>query len=107
MSVTYVSAKLRRLVIRRAESLCEYCLIHEADSYFGCEVDHIVSEKHGGETSEENLALSCFFCNRSKGSDLGSISPTTGELTRFFNPRIDRWSDHFALAGALIVPKTD
>lgn len=29
MSVTYVSAELRRLVVARAEGLCEYCLIAE------------------------------------------------------------------------------
>ena len=36
---------MRRLVIARAGRRCEYCLIHEDDTYFGCEVDHVVSEK--------------------------------------------------------------
>ena len=31
-----------------AAFLCEYCLIHEDDTVFGCEVDHIISTKHGG-----------------------------------------------------------
>ena len=52
---SYVSAELRRLVAQRAEGLCEYCLIHESDTFFGCQVDHIISEKHGGQTAPENL----------------------------------------------------
>ncbi|WP_408103981.1 HNH endonuclease [Tolypothrix campylonemoides] len=29
--------------------------------------------KHGGETTAENLALSCLSCNRYKGSDFATI----------------------------------
>ncbi len=47
---SYISEKLRMLVASRADYLCEYCLIHENDTYFGCEVDHIISIKHGGIT---------------------------------------------------------
>jgi hypothetical protein len=99
VSTTYVSAELRRLVIARADHLCEYCLIHEDDTFFGCEVDHIVSEKHGGPTEAANLAYACLICNRNKGSDVGSIVlPTSsGIFSRFFNPRTDAWSEHFAL----------
>ena len=106
MSQTYIPAEMRRLVIGRAGRRCEYCLIHEDDTYFGCEVDHVVSEKHGGLTVVENLAHACLACNRSKGSDLGSILVPAGELIRFFNPRIDVWSDHFSLDGVLIKPLT-
>ena len=55
MSQTYISAELRRLAVVRADGLCEYCLIHEDDTFFGCEIDHIISEKHGGLTVAENL----------------------------------------------------
>jgi hypothetical protein len=106
MSQTYIPAEMRRLVIGRAGSRCEYCLIHEDDTYFGCEVDHVVSEKHGGLTVVENLAYACLVCNRYKGSDLGSILGPSGDLIRFFNPRIDAWSEHFSLDGAIIKPLT-
>jgi hypothetical protein len=99
MSVTYVSAELRRLVTARAEELCEYCLIAEEDTFYGCEVDHIISEKHGGPTQEDNLCYACVFCNQAKGSDVGSIHWESGEFARFFNPRTDHWGDHFALVG--------
>lgn len=101
-----ISASLRRLVVSRAAHLCEYCLVHEDDTFYGCEVDHIISVKHGGETRENNLAYACLFCNRAKGSDIASRSPETGELIRFFNPRLDRWSDHFRIDGITIVPLT-
>ena len=48
---TYVAAELRRLVVSRANCLCEYCLIHEDDAHYGCQVDHVIAEKHGGITS--------------------------------------------------------
>lgn len=58
-------------------------------------MEHIIAEKHGGVTSAENLALACPYCNRAKGTDLGSIDPDTGTLTPFFNPRIQAWQKHF------------
>jgi hypothetical protein len=99
MSLTYISAELRRLVVSRAEEICEYCLIAEEDTFYGCAVDHIISEKHGGPTHGDNLALACVFCNQAKGSDVGSIHWESGEFVRFFNPRFDRWTDHFKLIG--------
>src|SRR2546423_13040437 len=102
-----VNAELRLLVAERADYLCEYCLIAEDDAFFGCEVDHIISIKHGGETEADNLAYACAFCNRYQGSDIASVSKHTGALVRFFNPRIDRWSDNFQLHGLSIEPLTE
>ena len=99
MSVTYISADLRRFVVARAEHICEYCLIAEEDTFYGCEADHIISEKHGGSTDGDNLALACVFCNQAKGSDVGSIHWETHTFVRFYNPRSDRWADHFELVG--------
>jgi len=90
-----VSATLHRWVGERAWHVCEYCLVHEQDLYHGCEVDHIRSVKHGGLAVAENLAWACLHCNRHKGTDLGSVNPRTGALVRLYNPRTDRWKDHF------------
>jgi hypothetical protein len=97
----YVSPDVRRDVATRAEFLCEYCLIAEEDTFFGCEVEHIISLKHGGSSELRNLAYACTFCNRYKGSDVGSVSEV-GEFSRFFNPRMDRWSEHFQLVADVI-----
>jgi hypothetical protein len=103
----YVPAQLRRLVAERADGLCEYCLIHRDDTFFGCEIEHVISEKHDGLTTAENLALACMTCNRLKGTDIASLSERSGQLCRLFNPRTDRWSDHFRLDGIVIRGVTD
>ena len=103
----YISDELRRFVASRAGNICEYCLIHEDDTFFGCELDHIISIKHGGSTEPDNLAYVCALCNRHKGSDVGSILPETNEFARFFNPRKDLWTDHFRLDGSFIQSLTD
>ncbi|MCC5620122.1 HNH endonuclease [Nostoc sp. CHAB 5715] len=72
-----------------------------------CQVDHIISVKHGGATTPDNLCYACIFCNLQKGTDLGSINWQTGELVRFFNPRRDFWGEHFRLDEAVIVHQTD
>ena len=101
----WISTELRHTIADRAKQLCEYCLIAEADTFYGCEVDHIISLKHGGSNEPDNLAYACALCNRAKGSDIGSIA-TSGEFTRFFNPRTDHWPEHFRLEGSLIQPLT-
>lgn len=103
---SYIAVDLRRHVESRAGHLCEYCLIHEDDTYLGCQVDHVIAEKHGGATQADNLSYACTFCNRAKGTDIGSIAPSTGEITRFFNPRTDHWGEHFSLNGRVIEPRT-
>ena len=102
-----VPATLRRLVMERAHGVCEYCLIREDDCDFDFQIEHIISEKHGGQTVSENLAAACVLCNRFKGSDVASISPTTGNVVRLYHPRRDRWSSHFGIQGPLIVPITE
>jgi 5-methylcytosine-specific restriction endonuclease McrA len=106
VSRTYIPAALRRQVIERAKNCCEYCLIHEDDVSMRHEVDHIIAEKHGGTTTEENLAYACFLCNNNKGSDIASLS-RSGIVTRLFQPRSDIWAEHFRLDNAQIVPITD
>jgi hypothetical protein len=102
MSVTYIAADLRRLVVARAEAICEYCLIAEEDTFYGCEADHIISEKHRGSTDANNLAYACVCCNQAKGSDVGSIHWETNTFVRLFNPRTDGWADHFELVGSRV-----
>jgi hypothetical protein len=101
-----IDAAVREIVVQRAEYRCEYCLLHEEDSYLPHQIDHIISRKHGGLTVPENLAYSCIRRNAWKGTDLGSVSTRNGQLLRFFNPRQDRWTDHFRLHGAVIEPLT-
>ncbi len=100
------SAKLRSLVYERANGKCEYCLIPEDISYSCHQLDHIISLKHGGKTTLENLALSCILCNRRKGSDISSIDPKTGKVVSLFNPRKQLWEEHFSLRGLKFIGLT-
>lgn len=94
--MTYVSAALRRAVIERADNCCEYCRVSQEDRGMPYEVDHIIAEKHGGLTQPDNLCWSCYLCNGYKGSDIGSIDwDGSGELTPLFNPRRQKWIEHF------------
>lgn len=102
-----INTELRGFVSRRANNICEYCLFSESDAYLKFQIEHIISRKHGGSSESENLALACVFCNLHKGSDIASISPQTGKLVRFFNPRNDRWNKHFRLSGAKIMSLSD
>jgi HNH endonuclease len=104
---TRPTAELRRQVVERASNCCEYCLLHQDLVAFTHQVDHVIGEKHRGQTSLDNLALSCTVCNRRKGSDIGSIDPQTGNLVSLFNPRTQQWVDHFRLDGVHIVGLTE
>ncbi len=106
MSVTYIPSALRQLVYERANGCCEYCLISEDVSFAKHEIDHVMAEKHGGLTVQENLALSCTICNKHKGSDIASIDNETGEIVPLFNPRRDIWSEHFRLENGIFIGLT-
>ena len=106
MSSSYISATLRLVVYERANYCCEYCLVPEAFTFASHEIDHIIAKKHGGETTAENLALSCTICNKYKGSDLASIDPETDEVTPLYHPRKHKWHEHFHLIDGEIIPLT-
>jgi hypothetical protein len=106
VSKTYVPVRLRRTVAERTGNCCAYCLQPEIFAFCPHEIDHIIAEKHGGETLEGNLTLACKLCNTFKGSDVASVDPETGEIVRLYQPGRDRWSDHFRLDGAEMVPLT-
>lgn len=102
-----IGPETRQIVASRANFVCEYCLITEEDAYFRFQVEHIISRKHGGSSDLDNLAFACVYCNRFKGSDIASLKPETDDLIRLFNPRTDRWNDHFRLNGATIEASTE
>lgn len=102
----FISLNLRNIIAERALNRCEYCLLPQTLALHKHEPDHIVPIQHGGETIEENLALSCIRCNRNKGPNIGSFDPETGELFPFYNPRKQNWAKHFKIKDAVIIPLT-
>ena len=101
-----VPTALRAVIQSRALMRCEYCLLHEDDSWEPHEADHIIARKHRGQTILANLAWTCAVCNRHKGSDLASIDEETGRIVRLYQPRRDRWTRHFRLDGGRIISRT-
>ncbi|BAC89610.1 HNH endonuclease [Gloeobacter violaceus] len=82
-----------------AKHRCSYCLLEqEYAGGFTLEIEHISPVQKGGTNVEANLALSCKWCNLSKGTKIDGLDPVTGNIVRLFNPRIDNWSEHFQWA---------
>jgi hypothetical protein len=101
-----VSKALRAAVRERADARCEYCYMPDDVTLLAHEPDHIIAVQHGGSTTLDNLAYTRHQCNRYKGPNLASIDLETGERAYLFNPRIDRWQDHFRWAGPFIAALT-
>ena len=101
-----IDRALEAIVWQRAGSRCEYCHMPVAFSELPFQMDHIIAQKHGGPSSSENLALSCFYCNSFKGPNIAGIDPLGNETVRLFHPRRDVWSEHFRWDGPVIVGLT-
>jgi hypothetical protein len=52
------------------------------------QVDHMIAEKHGGETVVSNLALACPHRNLYKGPNIAGLDPASGQVVRLFHPRM-------------------
>ena len=92
---TYLPDDLRRRINEADRRRCRYCLTAEANSGIRLTYEHITPRSKGGETSFENVCLACSSCNEHKGDSTQGADPLTGESVPLFNPRTDRWSDHF------------
>ncbi|BAZ46936.1 HNH endonuclease (plasmid) [Chondrocystis sp. NIES-4102] len=90
-----ISEIIQAQIRQRANYLCEYCHASEQWQYVRFTIDHVIPLAQGGVDSLENLALACFHCNRRKSNNLIGIDPQLEIKTPLFNPRCDRWYDHF------------
>jgi hypothetical protein len=107
--VSYIPPDLRAAVIARAQSRCEYCQISQELQVATFPVDHVTPIAGRGETVLQNLALACPSCNARKWTHIEAIDPVSEQPERLFNPRTDRWSDHFRWSdrdAALLEPVT-
>jgi len=95
MSSHQIPPATRRRVRQAAADRCGYCLSPQALVLGRLEIDHIIPSAQGGTDNEENLWLACSLCNNYKGSQIEARDPLTGEIVALFNPRRQRWIDHF------------
>lgn len=101
-----ISRKLKRQISERAQLRCEYCRVHEHDSFLPFEIDHIVSVKHGGGNELSNLAYACPHCNQHKGTDLTTFLENYSDVATLFNPRTHHWNEHFLIENGEIISLT-
>src|SRR5690349_16103205 len=102
-----MDAATRAAVRSRAADCCEYCQRRQATSpLIPLQIEHVIPRKHAGSDDLDNLGLACMECNLHRGSDLTGIDPDTGQVTLLFNPRRDRWDDHFAWVDLFIVGRS-
>jgi hypothetical protein len=86
---------MRRRVISRAQGRCEYCQTQQI-IVVSMEIDHILPEAAGGKTNLANLCFACIGCNGFKLDFRTGVDAQTGKEARLFNPRTQKWRDHFA-----------
>ena len=103
-----IPLRIQEQVRQRADYLCEYCHTSEIWQYVRFTIDHIHPLVHGGVDMLDNLALTCFHCNRRKADHTAANDPVTGELVSLFHPRQHRWADHFiwSAGGVMILPQS-
>ena len=98
-----MNSRLEKQVRRRAQDRCEYCRLPQSVSRIRHQIDHIIATQHGGPDEASNLAVACIRCNLRKGPNLAGLDSVSGKLVPLFNPRSDRWCDHFEWQGPLVV----
>jgi 5-methylcytosine-specific restriction endonuclease McrA len=87
---------LRALVRDRAMDCCEYCRAQAKFSHDSFAVEHIIPIVKGGAENEiGNLAWSCLGCNNFKYTATTAYDLITAQMAPLFNPRTDKWADHF------------
>jgi len=94
--MTNASENTRQKVRQRAGNRCEYCLSHQDYVMGRLQIDHVTPVSKGGLDTEDNLCLACELCNQYKWTKTEGIDPQSGENTPLYNPRQQKWVDHFA-----------
>lgn len=94
--------KLKDFILKRAKGLCEYCKSPANISSQPFVVEHITPKSKGGETIQDNLALSCQGCNNYKYNKITGTDSITNEEVPLFNPRVQNWEENFTWSDDVI-----
>lgn len=98
-------ANRARMILAAATPLkedtpCSYCRLPLGETGLGkmaFEVDHIIPKSLAPQLKYvvSNLVWACRRCNHEKGSHVKGCDEQSGKMRPLFNPRSERWSDHF------------
>lgn len=108
MSRPYISVQLTAQILADAGHRCGYCRADERFTGSLLSIEHILPIAAGGPTERENLWRSCRECNERKGAQVQATDPENGEVVDLYNPRTQRWRDHFRWSedGLLVIGLT-
>ena len=99
-------SEIAREVEQRAAGRCEYCRMHQSLQGATFHVEHVVPRCLGGPSDYTNLAWACPSCNLHKSNRV-DVRPTGAhETVPIYNPRRDKWDDHFFWDGFRITGLT-
>ncbi len=90
-----INDALRKQIRTEAGNRCGYCLSLQKYVLGVLEIDHIIPQAKGGTDDPDNLWLACRLCNGYKGVQTTALDPKTGKISQLFNPRKQKWSQHF------------
>jgi len=91
----YISASVKEQVRQADRDRCCYCQTQEANSGIPLSFDHILPQSKGGDATFKNICLACRACNEFKSDATEGIDLLTGERIALFNPRTQKWAEHF------------
>jgi HNH endonuclease len=92
----YISEVIKTRVREAARNRCGYCQSLQKYVLGILEIEHIIPTAAGGSDDEDNLWLSCRLCNGYKGMQTSVVDPVSDKTISLFNPRTQKWSQHFA-----------
>lgn len=95
MTPPRVSDALRRQIRADAGRRCGYSQSPAVLVGMPLRIDHLVPVAAGGLTARDNLWPACRSCNEYKGDRTRAEDTVTREVVTLFNPRVQRWHDHF------------
>jgi len=95
LSKKHVATQIKRIVISRARECCEYCYSQLRFTNLSFSIEHIIPKSQGGQTTLDNLALSCQSCNNHKYDKNMGLDTVSGQVVPLYHPRQQQWTDHF------------
>jgi HNH endonuclease len=93
-----IPARIQEKVRKEARNRCGYCLSPQHLVMGRLEIEHIIPLSARGSDDKDNLWLACRICNSHKSDKTSSVNPQTGQTVPLFDPRRQKWSEHFRWA---------
>jgi hypothetical protein len=95
MPTSYIPVALDRRIRAAAGNRCGYCQSPQYLVPVPFHIEHLIPSSQGGSDDETNLWLACPLCNGHKSDKMSGIDPETGQSHLLFNPRTQKWNEHF------------